>query len=66
MTVIGTCGHELKDVKGNEFAIKEYQMGEKVVCYISVCDECAKWYRRHRSHILKTDEAKNKWLQEGD
>lgn len=63
--VFGTCGHELRGLSDNVFNVKEYDSeGERVVATICVCDECAKWYRRHRL-VLKDEEAENRWFLEG-
>lgn len=45
--IIGSCGHELKDVEGNFISFKDIdRMGERCTVYKTVCDECAEWYQK--------------------
>lgn len=62
--IIATCGHELKIMTlSNQIAIKEYdRMGNKVVSYIVVCDDCLVWYRMNNL-ILHNKEAEMRWLK---
>lgn len=59
---MGSCGHELRGVDDNILSIKEYdRSGERVVATICVCDDCIRWYRKHRL-ILKDKKAEDKWF----
>lgn len=46
--IIGSCGHELKNVSGNFISYQEFE-GDKGTTYSTVCDECLVWYQKEMS-----------------
>jgi len=68
--VIGTCGHQIYWKNdgagfGNLFFVEEYFGEGKGIAQISVCDKCAKWYRR-KGNSFKTQDEAMKWLETGE
>ena len=64
MTIIATCGHELKKSEelGIAIAIKDFHKdGSKAVSYITVCKKCFKWYKKKKL-ILETGEEIDDYL----
>jgi hypothetical protein len=66
MSIIGSCGHRFTEEEGmgNSITIKDWDDGKKCIASICICDECLKWYKKHR-RILKNDAAIDKWMGEG-
>ena len=66
--ITGTCGHELKD-DGNALAVKEFYNSygekriEKCICYVRVCDECAKEYEKS-GIVIHNEQEEREWLNE--
>lgn len=60
--VIGTCGHEFKDIKGNVLIIKEYNReGLRCICSVNVCDGCAVEYE-YSNIVIHTQKEESDYL----
>lgn len=60
--IIGTCGHELKTIKGNFLALREYDReGNRTVAYICVCNKCKNEYKKG-GYMLPNKKEEDKWL----
>jgi len=63
--VIGTCGDKLRGVSDNLLTIKEHsqksELCERVLCYVCVCDKCAKEYEE-AGIVLHSEQEEQNWL----
>lgn len=67
--VIGTCGHKLRDILGNQITLKyhyhdyESVSTKRCITHNNVCDDCAELYEKQGA-VLHNESEINDWLNE--
>ena len=62
MTMIGTCGHEIKDISNSPIAVKTtYQEDIHAISWSVLCPKCVNYYRKI-GMLLETEVERNEWL----
>lgn len=67
MSIIASCGHELKDDDGENgmgwpvYVASYCRDGSPAIAYMVVCSKCLKWYEAERL-LLNTEDAQNAHL----
>lgn len=62
MTMIGTCGHEIKDTPNSPIAVKTtYQDDIHAISWSVLCSKCVNYYRKI-GMLLETEKERDEWL----
>lgn len=65
MSIIGTCGHGLKDLGISIYVKDSDKEGNKAVSYMTVCDKCYEWWK-DSGELFNSGEEAYDWLKTED